>query len=136
MVDIVITAANVLKGSNARTERGTAGGAINPGQMVYRDANDGKYKLADADGANAAAKAPRGFALNGAADGQPLEIQRSGDITIGGTLTPGITYYLSSNPGGICPVADVGTGENYVVVGIAKSATVLAIGINPSGVSA
>jgi hypothetical protein len=135
MADISITAANVLAGSNARKENGTAGETITAGQFVYRDSSTGKYMKADADATTAAARTPRGVALNGASDGQPLQIARSGDVTIGGTLTAGVTYYLSNTPGGLCPVADVGTGEYFCTLGIAKSATVLALGINYSGVS-
>lgn len=131
MTDISITSANVVAGSNAVTENGFAGAAITAGQAVYRD-TAGLYQLADSNGA-AALRVPRGIALNSAGANQPLAIQRQGDITIGATLTAGVTYYLSDTPGGICPLADVGSGEYACIVGIAKSTTVLAIGINASG---
>lgn len=135
MSDLSITAANVVSGSNAVTEQGVGGATITAGQQVYLDSATGRYKLADSDGATAAIKSPRGTALNGCSDGQPLAVQRSGDITIGATLTAGTTYYLSNTAGGICPLADVGTGETAVIVGIAKSTTVLALGYNNSGVT-
>ncbi|MEQ9634807.1 MAG: hypothetical protein RLW68_01850 [Devosia marina] len=135
MADISITAANVVKGSNAVVEPGTAGATITAGQVVYKDAADGKYKLADADSATAAAKAPRGIALNGASDGQPLSIIRSGDVTIGATVTAGTAYYLSPTPGGIAPVADVLSGDDVVLIGLAKSASVLAVDIQITGVT-
>lgn len=135
MADISITAANVVKGSNAVVEAGTAGAAITAGQVVYKDAADGKYKLADADSATAAAKAPRGIALNGASDGQPLSIIRSGDVTIGATLTPGTAYYLSPVAGGIAPLADVASGDDVVLLGLAESASVLAVDIQITGVT-
>jgi hypothetical protein len=132
MTDISITAGNVVKGSNAVVENGHAGAAITAGQFVYLDTADMLYKLADSNGA-AALRTPRGVALNSAGANQPLAIQRSGDVTIGGTLTAGVTYYLSDTPGGICPLADVGSGEYACLLGIAKSASVLAISINASG---
>lgn len=132
MSDISITAANVLKGTNAVTENGHAGETITAGQAVYLDATTNKYKLADANGA-AALRVPRGIALNGASDGQPLQVQTRGSIAIGATLTAGVTYYLSSDPGGICPLADVGSGEYVCIIGIATSTSVLALGINASG---
>jgi len=135
MADISITAANVVKGSNAVVEAGTAGATITAGQVVYKDAADGKYKLADADSATAAAKAPRGIALNGASDGQPLSIIRSGDVTIGATLTPGTAYYLSPVAGGIAPLADVASGDDVVLLGLAESASVLAVDIQITGVT-
>jgi hypothetical protein len=135
MADLSITAANVVKGSNAVVEAGTAGATITAGQVVYKDAADGKYKLADADSATAAAKAPRGIALNGASDGQPLSIIRSGDVTIGATLTAGTAYYLSPVAGGIAPLADVASGDDVVLLGLAESASVLAVDIQITGVT-
>lgn len=129
MTDIVITVANVAGGTNAKREQGTAGATITAGQAVYFDATTGKYLLADSNSATAAARQALGIALHGALAGQPLAIQKSGDITIGGTLVAGVAYYLSDTPGGICPVADVGAGEYVCLLGLAKSTTVLAIDI-------
>ncbi len=134
MADISITAANVVAGSDAVREAGTAGATVTAGQLVYLDPSDMKYKLADSNGA-AALRVPSGIALNGAANNQPLVIQKGGDITIGGTMTAGVAYYLSDTPGGICPVADLGSGEYPCIVGIAKSTSVLSVNIQPSGVA-
>lgn len=135
MADLTITAGNVLPGASALSDQGLAGEAITAGQVVYRDAT-GAYFKADADAGTALARTGRGIALNGASAGQPLTIQKSGEITIGAALTPGTTYYLSNTPGGICPIADVGVGEYYHIVGIAKSASVLLMALAYSGVSA
>jgi len=134
MADISITAANVVAGSDAVRESGTAGATITAGQLVYLDTSDMKYKLADANGA-AALRVPNGIALNGASNGQPLSVQKGGDITIGGTMTAGIPYFLSDTPGGLCPLPDIGTGEYSCIIGIAKSTSVLAVNIQPSGVA-
>ncbi|MER9188651.1 hypothetical protein [Mesorhizobium australicum] len=128
MTDIAITAANVVAGANAVIENGYASAAITAGQVVYRDAS-AKYNLADTDSATALVRKPRGIALNGAAVGQPVAVQKSGDITIGATVTKGVAYYLSGTPGGICPVADVAAGDYPAVIGIATSASVLSINI-------
>jgi hypothetical protein len=135
MADLSVTAANCLPGAGAVIEEGLAGATITAGQAVYRD-TDGSYKLADADGASATIRTARGIALNGASAGQPLKIQKAGEITLGATLTAGTTYYLSNTAGGICPLADVGTGEYYHIIGIAKSASVLLLALAYSGVSA
>lgn len=136
MAAISITAASVLQGSNARVENGKFGAAVTQGQVVYLDASDGEYKLADADSGTAAVRVPRGVALNAGADGQPGQIQLSGDITIGATLTPGLPYFLSPDtPGGIALIGDVGVGDDYVQIGIAKSASVLTIDIQVPGVT-
>ncbi len=135
MADLVITAANVISGSDAAIDHGRAGATITAGQVVYKESSSGKYKLADADGASVEIKTPVGVALNGASDGQPLAVQTSGDITIGGTLTAGSVYYLSSTPGGIQPYADLGSGEYVALLGLAKSTTVLALRITVPGVT-
>lgn len=133
--DLTVTAASVVAGSNAVTEQGLAGATITAGQLVYRDSTTGRYLKADSNAASAEIRTPRGVALNGASDGQPLAIHRSGDITIGATLTAGIAYYLSDTPGGICAVADVGSGEYVVLLGVAKSASVLAFSVTYTGVA-
>lgn len=134
--DLSVTAANVVAGSNASVDRvGIAGETITAGQFVYLSSTTGKYMKADADGASAEIRTPKGVALNGASDGQPLAIARGGDVTIGATLTAGTAYYLSGTAGGIAPVADVGAGEYVVLLGLAKSTSVLAVAIQYTGVS-
>jgi hypothetical protein len=130
MAAISITAANVLPGSNARTRNANFGATVTQGQVVYQDAADNELKLADADSATAAVRVPVGIALNAGSDGQPGTIQTEGDITIGATLTAGLPYFLSPDtPGGIALIADVAIGDDYVQIGIAKSASVLTIDI-------
>lgn len=135
MVDISVTASAVLAGANASIERGLAGATITAGQCVYKDATSGKYLLSDADGA-AALRVVRGISLNGASDGQPLSIITEGDLTMNAVLTANIPFFLSgANPGGICPIADVGSGEYAVLLGIASSTTVLKVKITATGVA-
>jgi hypothetical protein len=133
MADLTITAANVVAGEDVSIEAGIAGATITAGQVVYRDTADSKYKLADADGTSAL-RSPRGIALNGASNGQPLSILRNGDITIGATMTAGLAYYLSDEPGGICPLADLATGDYIVLVGMAESTSVLNVEFVETGV--
>lgn len=134
MADISITAANVVAGSDATIERGTAGATITAGQAVYKDST-GKWQLADANSASELARRARGIALHAAANNQPLAVQTAGDITIGATITAGLAYYLSDTPGGICPVADIGSGEYVCLLGLSKSTTVLTIDIQFPNVS-
>lgn len=135
MAALTITAGSVLPGSGATIARGYAGEAITPGQAVYLDSTDNRYKLADADSATAAAKSPVGIALNTAADEQPVAILTRGDLTLGSVLTAGTAYYLSPTAGGISPLADVLSGDNVVLLGLAKSATVLQVQIIDPGVT-
>lgn len=127
MADITITAASVVAGSDASTEQGTAGETITAGQQLYKSSTTYKWMKADSNSATAEARQATGTALNGAALNQPVVVQRSGEVTIGATLTPGTAYFLSDTPGGICPVADIGSGEYVCQVGLAKSATALAL---------
>lgn len=135
MANLTITAANVIAGADSVLESGIAGATITAGQLVYKDDTSKKYLLADANSATAAARTVRGVALNGASDGQPLVIQRAGDITYGATLTAGTDYYLSDTPGATCPRADIGSGEYVCLIGLAKSASVLTIAIQAPGVA-
>ncbi|MDI1261740.1 MAG: hypothetical protein PS018_00590 [bacterium] len=134
MVDLTITAANVVA-NGGTIENGRTGVAVTAGQAVYRVAATGLYALADCDSATAEARIPTGIALHSASPNQPLSILKAGDLTIGATLTPGLAYYLSPTPGGICPVADVLTGDTVVLMGLAKSASMLGVGIIVTGVT-
>jgi hypothetical protein len=135
MADLTVTAANVVAGSNASRSDGVAGEAIVAGKAVYKSSTTKKWMLADSNSANAEAREAIGIALNAASLNQPVAVQTHGDITIGAALTAGIPYYLSDTPGGICPVADVGTGEYVCQLGLAKSTTVLALDIQFPGVA-
>lgn len=133
MTDISITAANVAQGSNAIVKPVAFGVAVVAGKALVKDPATNKYVLADNNHATAALRVHDGIALNGGGDGQPGDMQVSGDITIGATLTPGVSYWLSDTAGGICPYADVGSGERAVLVGVAISASVLRLARVDSG---
>jgi hypothetical protein len=133
--DLSITAASVVADSNATTESGYLGATITAGQVVYKDTADNRWKLADNNGASALIRTPTGIALNGGGSGQPVRVLRSGDITIGATMTAGVAYYLSGTAGGIAPVADLGSGMYPSVIGIATSTTVLRVSFISSGVA-
>lgn len=133
--DISITAANVAPGAGAVTNTGTAGEALTAGQLVYKKASDGKYYKADCNSATAEVRVASAIAVTGSAAGQPVVVQKGGSLTIGGTLTAGVAYYLSGTAGGLRPVADNTTGDYPEIVGIATSTTVLKIGFLPAGVA-
>lgn len=135
MTDLVITAASVVAADNAVKESGLAGETIAAGKAVYRSPTTKKWMLADNNSATAGAKTASGIALNGAALNQPLTVIKSGDLTIGATMTAGASYYLGDVAGSICPDADVSTGENVCQLGIAKSTTVLSVKVVAPGVS-
>src|SRR3712207_6336757 len=110
MADLSITAASVAARGTGKTRDGAGGAEINAGQVVARDA-DVSFKMADSNSGTARLRSPIGIALHAAATGQPLKILTSGEITIGATLTAGVAYFLSDTPGGICPAADLSSGE-------------------------
>lgn len=127
MTDISITAANV-KLVSGPTEQLPAGASFTAGQIAYREAATSKAKLADNDNVTAEVRAARGMALHGAAADQPLTLAKNGAIVdVGAVLTAGTDYYLSGTPGGICPRADVTTGDDPVRIGIAKTTSYLLI---------
>lgn len=135
MSDLSVTAASVVQGAGANVDRASnAGETITAGQAVYKAAS-GKWMKADNNSGTALARVPTGIALNDAALDQPLAVLKSGPVTIGATLTAGVAYYLSGTAGGICPVADLTTGMYPCILGIATSATVLDVDIQPSGVA-
>jgi hypothetical protein len=134
MPDLVITAANVVASGDATTATGIAGAAITAGQAIYVEPTTGRYVQADSNSANVPQRRASGVSLNAASIGQPVSVVTQGDVTIGSTVVAGTAYYLSDTPGGICPFADVGTGEAVCLMGIAKSTTVLALAIQFPGV--
>src|SRR5580765_7763913 len=141
MVDLAITPANVVAGNTAVTEDGTCGETIAAGKAVYKSTTGtsaGRWMLADSNSATVEARQAIGIALSGGALNQPLTVLKSGRITIGPTtpvMVPGVAYYLSDTPGGICPVADVGSGEFVCQFCLAESATSLVVDIQFPNVS-
>ena len=134
MADISVTAGSVTPGTGAQLYGATAGATLTAGQGIYLDSSDSmKAKLADAnDGASKAAVA--GVTVNGAATGQKVNYQKTGEISIGTTtLTVGQTYINSSTPGGIAPISDLSTGNYVSILGVATSASNLKLGILNSG---
>jgi len=134
MSDLSVTAANCVPGADARLEAGFAGETITAGMAVYK-ASTGLWMKADSNSATALARQATGIAMCGSSLNQPITVQKSGSLTLGATLTAGTAYYLSDTAGGICPVADVGSGEYVDLIGVATSTSVLQLGFNYSAVS-
>lgn len=135
MTDLSITATSVVRGATAQTELGTCGETITAGQVLYKAAATGLWMKADNNSATAEVRAPTGIALNGGAVNQPLLVHKKGPLTLNAVLTAGVAYYLSDTAGGICPVADLASGEYPSLVGIAQSTTVLDVQFQSSGVA-
>lgn len=119
MPDLVILAANVRVGAGANRifKSGIVSEAVDAGEVVQLDSATNQFKLAVNDtAANAEVK---GFALNSAEIGQPIDILEEGEISLG-VGVQAVAYFLSPNAGKIAPEADVLTGDFKTLVGIAK----------------
>lgn len=127
---ISVTAGNVVAGEGTKEQR-TAGGTITAGQAV-RLSTSAVIAAANDSSANAAVY---GIALNGGSSGQPIVVQTTGDITIGGTVAVGKVYVLGTS-GGIIPVDDVAGSEYITIIGVGISATVIRLSIKAGGVAA
>jgi hypothetical protein len=130
--DLVVTAANVVPGSDAVTVQGTAGATITAGQAVYFEVSSSTYKLSQNNSGTAAVRHIAGIALESASANQPMTVQTGGTVTTGATMTAGTTYYLSANAGNIAPIADVTAGHDPIIAYIATSTTVARV-IGPPG---
>lgn len=119
MPDLSITAANVNWVGGTPPKRVKAGGTITRGMFLYRDAADGEYKAADANG-SATASVVEGMALTDGFDGKPMLIAEDGAIVnVGATTTAGAAYGLTSSDvgtaagtaGGVCLLSALGSGD-------------------------
>ena len=136
MADIAITAALVKATANPRANSGLSGDTVVAGKTLAQNPATKKFVLADSNHADAWRRQVKAIALSGASDGQPLFFHKSGPLDLGANvLTPGEAYYQSDTPGGICPLADVGVGENVVLIGLAKTAAILIVEIADPGVT-
>jgi len=136
MADLTITAANCVPVAGSLIGYGTSGATITAGQAIYLESSSNTWKLADNNSATAEVRAATAVALTGSSAGQPIAYTtKDNSVTLGATMTAGVAYYLSDTPGGICPVADLASGEYPLVVGIATSTTVLKLSFTSSGVA-
>lgn len=132
MADITFTASSVLIVAGATVRGGTAGAALTPGMAVYKDSSDSnKIKPADADAEASAAVV--GINLDTCATGQPCDYIERGDLTCGSILSKGVPYFLSTNAGMVADAIATVTTAYTSLIGIAKSATVLAVNLVNSG---
>jgi hypothetical protein len=129
MADLSITVASLATATNTvKDVSKNAGEAVAQGKAVYFDSTLQQWLLADSNHATAAKRRATGIALNTTtAAGQPIAVATGGDLTLGATLTAGSRYYVSGTAGGICPEADLTTGMEVSLIGIAKSATLLGL---------
>jgi hypothetical protein len=134
MADLTITPANVKPSGTTLIDYGHLSGAtLTQGESVYLDAATNTYKAADCDAAGA--KSVDGVTLNAASSGQPVAVATGGDINPGAAVVPGTVYCVSATAGGICPQADITTGDDVIIIGVATSASNLRIRKQVTGVT-
>jgi len=135
MADISVTAANV-KLVSGPTEQAIAGATITAGQVLYKEAATKKMKLSDNDNATAEIRGIAGIALHAALADQPIVFAKPGAVVdFGAVFTAGVEYYVSGTAGGICPRADVTTGDDPIRIGMAKTTAYLELDFSDPGVT-
>lgn len=135
MSDLSITAANVKVTNQGLTTLGRVqyGATVTHSQPIYKSTTDNKWYPCDND--DTAPKALAGaISLTPGSANEYGHIVTLGPMVIGATLVVGTEYYVSSNVGGICPRADLGTSDYITRLGIASSSTVLDVNIHATGV--
>lgn len=131
MADLSITATNVLVISGTPTTK-KAGENITAGELLY-PFNSTHMKLAA--NTNATVAAVSGIALNNATTGQCVSYLGAGTIALGSVVTVAETYCVSNTSGKICPIADIGSGENLTYFGYGATTTNMTISIEATGLS-
>lgn len=132
MSDVSITQSSVLASTGGQIiTQFTAGAELTAGMFVYLDSSNIWQKV-DADSATGTETTRVfGVVLNHGYTGQPVAVNaRDSDFTIGGTVVAGTTYVASTNAGGICPRADLGSGD--YVVNLGPATTTGKINLNPT----
>lgn len=130
MANLTQTAANVaIGGASVPTRRVQYGEAISQGQPIYQSSADSKYYLSDANvearaSCDAIALTPGGLDEYGIVALPSNETDKS-LVNLGATLVVGETYVVSATAGAIAPIADLTTGDYPVILGSAKTASLL-----------
>lgn len=133
MADLSQTAANVKPGPTAQIQSVTWGETVTQGNSVYKKA-DGYYWNTDASAA--ATNTAGGIAMTPGVAGEAGVIVPPGnDVNLGATLTVGEVYVCSENAGKIKLHSALVSTEFVTVLGVAKTAALLAFDPIVSGVA-
>jgi hypothetical protein len=127
LADLSQSAVAVKLMSATQVTVGTAGEALTQGQPVYLSAS--KWYRCDAN--DTAAKAVcAGIVLTPAAtDGVVIIAPNNATVDLGATLAVGTTYAVSATVGGVCPIADITSGQYPTILGTATTAAKLPLSI-------
>lgn len=136
MADVTVGSSAVI-GAGTVVDRGTAGAAVTINQAVYLEESTSTWKLMDGDNVATAGTLGLqvGLALNTAPNGGLLFIARQGPVTMSGaSFTRGVPVFASLTAGGLCPLADLLTGDYPVYMGMPSSATAIYLNPHTTGV--
>lgn len=133
MVDLVITASQVLPDAEGDSTVGLAGATLTAGQSVYLDSTTNTYKLADANAVLTAAAI--GITLHAALAGQPIKVARGGSPTLGASAAPavGMVYVVSATAGGIAPITDLTSLMYTTILGVGAASSKIKLNVFVSG---
>lgn len=138
MADYSITASSVIPGSGAKIQSYKAGAAMDAGTPVYvSDATTSPQTIAKADCDDANKQAVIGVTVaTASAAGQVVGVQSEGEVALGAVGSQGVDVFLSPTAGGLCPRADLGTGDRIIRMGTWKTSSNFKIQITDTGVDA
>jgi hypothetical protein len=132
MADITVSSSLVQPSETAPFESGVCAASFTAGQLGYLDGSLNKWKLAVATAQPAAAA--RGVATANYSTGQIGRFQTHETLNLGGGVSVGTVYAVSTNAGGIAPIADVTTGNWITPVAVGATTNNLSLNIFRSGI--
>lgn len=128
----VLSITSAVPADGAQFVVGVAGEAISIGQAVHYNKSDGKYYLADADNPNR--RNLVGIAVTTCAANSQVVVQTSGEVTLGAAATPAEIYIAGATPGSVHPVGDAAASWGIMLLGIARTATVMKLIVTNTGI--
>ena len=133
MADLVISSSLVQPTETSPFESGICGAEFTAGQVGYVDASDSsRWKKAVATAS--ASAAARGIATGNFSTGQIGRFQTHETLNLGGGVSAGVVYAVSTNAGGIAPIADVTTGNFITPLAVGATTNNLSLTIFRSGI--
>jgi hypothetical protein len=138
MVDLTIVAADVgMTTVSPSLKTVTYGEAVDEGEAVYLKSSDGKYWLADASSTGTLETSTvAGVAITPGIADERGSIVTQGDFECGAATTEASVYVASpANAGGIAPVADLTTSNDWLtIIGFGLAGTnVMRVAITVTG---
>lgn len=127
MAALSVTAASVLASSRATISRDytRASAGQTAGQAVYLNSSN-QWALLDVNAVTLGVDDKIGILLDGGGINQPASVVlKDPNFTPGATMTVGITIYGSITAGGITMAEIPTSGEQSIVLGVAKTTTTM-----------